>query len=38
MNDLKIFCLSLNNSHLKKILDLNYIPVGLERVISLING
>ena len=29
MNDLKIFCLSLNNSHLKKILDLNYIPVGL---------
>ena len=29
MDDLRIFCLSLNNSHLKKITDLNYIPVGL---------
>ena len=29
MNNLKIFCLSLSNTHYKKILDLNYIPVGL---------
>mgnify|MGYP006083656153 CR=1 FL=1 len=29
MNNLSIFCLSLNPDHLKKIKELNYIPVGL---------
>ena len=29
MKKLKMFCLCLNNQHLKKIEKLNYIPVGL---------
>ena len=29
MNDLKIFCISLLENHLKKIKKINYIPVGL---------
>ena len=29
MNNLKIFCLSLNPSHLKLIKKFNYTPVGL---------
>ena len=31
MNNLSIFCLSLNPSHLKQIKELNYIPVGLGK-------
>ena len=29
MNNLKIFCISLSESHLEKIKKINYIPVGL---------
>jgi len=29
MKNLTIFCISLSNSHLEKIINLNYIPVGL---------
>ena len=29
MQNLKIYCLTLSNSHYEKILDKNYIPVGL---------
>ncbi len=29
MKDLKIYCLTLSNSHYEKILEKNYIPVGL---------
>lgn len=29
MNNLKMFCLTMNSSHLNFIKDLNYIPVGL---------
>ena len=31
MNSLKMYCLSLSNSHLKKIQNINYIPVGLGK-------
>ena len=29
MNNLKIFCISLSESHLEKTKKINYIPVGL---------
>ena len=29
MQNLKIYCLTLSNSHYEKILEKNYIPVGL---------
>ena len=29
MENLKIYCISMSNSHLDKIKKLNYIPVGL---------
>jgi len=31
MENLAIYCLSLSNSHYKKIIDMDYIPVGLGR-------
>ena len=29
MENLKMYCISMSNSHLEKIKKLNYIPVGL---------
>ena len=30
MQNLKIYCMCLNNNYLEKVVQLNYIPVGLK--------